>query len=1580
MEFMAIFKKKSWAAFFIMCIVVLFFGQPVAAAPEHFTFTMNETFVRFHGTLQFFGQDVAPGDEIGVFDENVLINNGCIGATVIENSGFYIVNAYGDDSSTPEQNGALHNESLYFKLWRAGDNIIYDLETVGGVEALWTTTKINDLVEVNLTTVQGGVTADFTYSPVGGCVPLEVQFTDTSQGGPTSWSWNFGDGGTSTEQNPIHTFNSGGSFEVLLVASKGTGTHAINQVIQVSSPPIAQFIGSHFNGVMPLTVEFMDQSQGVPTSWAWNFGDGTTSEIQNPSHTYTEAGTYTVSLQVANECGEDLKEAENNITVSHDGPPSIDAAFTLNITEGCSPSVVSFFDASTRDPNGPPIISWLWNFGDGKTSTEQDPNHEYTWPGAYTVRLIIQNALGETDMYERLVDIQTRSEAAFSANAIYVCPNTPVQFIDESSGVPTHFKWSFGDGESSTESDPVHRYKDPGTYTVRLTVFSLCGVSVKQEAGYIVVKGKPGADFQAEQILLCADLTMEFTDQSSNDEENWVWDFGDGATGSGQNSVHAYDQAGTYEVTLTASNGCDSSAVTKEVMVLGPPVADITVPVGFALSNQQIQFNDSSIGIPNLWLWEFGDGEESTIQNPVHAYTSPGKYTLKLGVKNSCGSAAITKTILVGNQSQAYFAISPDIVCSNVNIQFTNISDPDFDTWLWDFGDGSKSNEKDPNHSFSGVGYLVRLTASNEFSSHEYEELVIVEETPSYSVDVSEGCAPLTVQFQDLSAGTFECLWDFGDGSTSTERNPTHTYAEPRIYIVDLSYSNGCSSAREAENAKTITVEDLLLADFEVDELIGPAPLRVQFQDQSIGSGASNWDFGDGEGSAEQNPSHTYQNPGFHEVSLTAARGNCKQEKVLKGIDVYNPGLIKGQILDSVTNQPISGAGVQILGQANQGLSNANGDYSIPNLRAGYYAVRVSTDGYESALVQEIRIKPSEQTNQDIYLNSAEGNISGVIKGSDSNPIAGATVVALYTGYGGPYSCRAATDQDGKYTVYIGRVGAFKLVASADGFMPKTDDNQGAGYVIDPDNGADDFSGCNILLEPIPLVSDIKIFSLETESQSGTNQGERQTKIIISMDPNFDGDVSVDFDSEVMGENAVGMLSFPQLIDGNRPSYEVVYSDYKGNDIERVGVSIKVNVGSGSITLPYIFTVNAGSASDGKLYLKGVGKNITPAEGGTSYELGWIDIDGDERSDQYDASFVEISPCSIVNVQGNADFEISPLMICLNRVSNPVTSDIVAIYNIELLNEKGEALEDFQVNPDNPIIVHLHCNSVFLGTNAGNLAIKYRDGEEGVWREDGIKNVHASYDMLSFTVTHLTSFALLTVHSAPSHVAVRAVSETQIDITWDDNSEGEMGFEVWRCDNNNPGENKNYNRLIITDPNVTSYSDVSCQMNNTYNYKIRAVTELGATSYSIPAGKVLNDCAFAPKAPQNLIPGFISSKEVVLKWTRDASGCESGFDIYRKTDKNAVYGEKPIGTSPAGETIYKDNDVSAGQTYYYIVKATSDEGDSKPSDELMVTIPGASSVHAPIKGDGGICFLSALNSYASSLGRWITQKIQVITQ
>jgi PKD repeat protein len=162
--------------------------------------------------------------------------------------------------------------------------------------------------------------AQFSGSPTSGTVPLTVNFTDLSTGSVTSWSWTFGDGGTSTVQNPSHQYTSTGTFTVSLTVTGpgGSDGETKNNYITVNPciAPTANFVGSPTSGYAPLTVNFTDQSSGSPTSWSWNFGDGGTSTAQNPSHTYTSAGTFTVSLTVTNSCGSDGETKTGYITVT----------------------------------------------------------------------------------------------------------------------------------------------------------------------------------------------------------------------------------------------------------------------------------------------------------------------------------------------------------------------------------------------------------------------------------------------------------------------------------------------------------------------------------------------------------------------------------------------------------------------------------------------------------------------------------------------------------------------------------------------------------------------------------------------------------------------------------------------------------------------------------------------------------------------------------------------------------------------------------------------------------------------------------------------------------------------------------------------------------------------------------------------------------------------------------------------------------------------------------------------------------------------------------------------------------------
>jgi PKD repeat protein len=173
-------------------------------------------------------------------------------------------------------------------------------------------------------------TADFAGSPTSGTAPLAVSFTDLSTGSPTSWSWNFGDGGTSTLQSPTHTYSTPGGYTVSLTVGNASGsdTKSLAGYIGVTPPPAptANFVGSPTSGTAPLAVSFTDLSTGSPTSRSWNFGDGGTSTLQNPTHTYTTPGSYTVSLTVGNASGSDTKTVTNYVSVA---PPPPD--FTVSI-------------------------------------------------------------------------------------------------------------------------------------------------------------------------------------------------------------------------------------------------------------------------------------------------------------------------------------------------------------------------------------------------------------------------------------------------------------------------------------------------------------------------------------------------------------------------------------------------------------------------------------------------------------------------------------------------------------------------------------------------------------------------------------------------------------------------------------------------------------------------------------------------------------------------------------------------------------------------------------------------------------------------------------------------------------------------------------------------------------------------------------------------------------------------------------------------------------------------------------------------------------------------------------------------
>lgn len=375
-------------------------------------------------------------------------------------------------------------------------------------------------------------------------------------------------------------------------------------------------------------------------------------------------------------------------------------------------------------------------------------------------------------------------------------------FTDITSGTPTSRKWTFGDGSESTEVSPAHDYKQPGTYTVTLTVWNSSGSSTKSKFVTVAAPSPLTASFTAQQ----SGLTVLFTDTSTGNPTSWQWDFGDGTFDTRQHPQHVYAGAGTYTVTLTVRGAGGIASTTTFLPVGGtPPVADFKVDV----AGLRALFTDTSTGSPTTWLWDFGDGTtESGTQNPTHDYKAPGTYTVTLTAGNVAGSTKKSQfvTVSLGDPPKAAFTFKVE----GLDVAFADASTGAPTSWRWDFGDGTAPDTRqNPTHHYNAGGtYTVTLTVANAAGTSTISQLVKVTSAPTaeftaaYTTDDK-----LTIAFRDLSSGGATAwLWNFGDCNThedctSTLQNPTHAYVAAGNYTVTLTVSN---SAGESVIQKTV--------------------------------------------------------------------------------------------------------------------------------------------------------------------------------------------------------------------------------------------------------------------------------------------------------------------------------------------------------------------------------------------------------------------------------------------------------------------------------------------------------------------------------------------------------------------------------------------------------------------------------------------------------------------------------------------------------------------------------------------------------------------------------------------------------
>jgi PKD repeat protein len=321
-------------------------------------------------------------------------------------------------------------------------------------------------------------------------------------------------------------------------------------------PVHASFTMNQTEGPAPLTVAFLDTSTGGPTSWMWDFGNGSTSTERNPTYTFVSEGVYRVTLFVERVEPHSADSETLNIYVRIG--PEVITDFTATPLLGAAPLAVQFTDLSTN------TTSWAWSFGDGGTSTERNPVHTYAAPGNYTVELTADNVFRmDTEMKVGYVSVTGPVTASFTGTPRAVPAGGPVRFTDTSTGNPFTRAWDFGDGTSSSEQNAAHIYDRAGIYNVSLTAANPFDTDTRTETGYITVYDLVDASFSANPTFGQAPLAVQFNDTSTGGPKGWNWTFGDGGTSDEQNPVHTYQNPGDYDVTLTASNGYSMETSTR---------------------------------------------------------------------------------------------------------------------------------------------------------------------------------------------------------------------------------------------------------------------------------------------------------------------------------------------------------------------------------------------------------------------------------------------------------------------------------------------------------------------------------------------------------------------------------------------------------------------------------------------------------------------------------------------------------------------------------------------------------------------------------------------------------------------------------------------------------------------------------------------------------------------------------------------------------------------------------------------------------------------------------------------------------
>lgn len=765
-------------------------------------------------------------------------------------------------------------------------------------------------------------TSTFTLSNPSGCGPLTSSFSNQSQPNDTgniammSFIWDFGDGSTGFTTHPASRQYTASkiSDSIYRITLIGISEHGCRDTfyrdLTVYPNPTISFSPDTLRGCGPLSVKFTNSSVPNDTGsiaimkFRWNLGNGQTSQVRNPSTFYPASLTSDTSFTVR--CvGETEHGCPDSATgLIHVYPKPL-AAFNLSINEGCSPLIVTAGNRSTPyDTGSINIMKFRWNYGNGIFGNHVDSSMTYfeapLRDTTYVVQLIGISEHGCLDTATAMVKVYPTPFTTFVQSDTAGCAPLTVQFDNRSQLNDTNF-WKFGNAFLIGPRDTVINYPRillmDSVYNLSLYTKSRYGCISDTATARVKTYGHPIADFAVVLDSLCPYDSLKANNLSKG-AAAYKWFTGDGGMRTTTHLTYQYQKdanpfiitSRTLELEVFSIHGCKDSV--SSVVIQKPyPVAKIAALTDSLCSPITVGYRNQSVNAPEF-TWYFDDFDSSKLNIPFHFYTNVSnivrKRSTRLFTRNSYGCEDWDSAhFYLKPEPIAFFSPFRMSICDSGDFRMDNASVNNYVN-LWDFGDGSTSQQIEPLHRFKrdasvDRNYLVNLRVMNRFGcSDTTDRQIALNPWIAAGFDTAKQdrvCVEQRVRFTDKSKNARYYLWYFGDSARSNEANPEYFYKQPGVYnvkqvVYDL---NGCPDSLTI-NA-LITVLPKPRANFSFLPQFPKMPDGlVRFTNQSIpvGSLLYQWDFDDnGRGSTVKDPSHQYPDSGWYNVRLIADNGRC---------------------------------------------------------------------------------------------------------------------------------------------------------------------------------------------------------------------------------------------------------------------------------------------------------------------------------------------------------------------------------------------------------------------------------------------------------------------------------------------------------------------------------------------------------------------------------------------------------------------------------------------------------------------------------------------------------------------------------